>query len=69
MKLTDLPQPSVAGVVREKTVVGAIAEINNCLYGGADMIDLHMSCLDDPGEENLQKNNILDIPSCSCSKL
>ena len=55
MKLTDLPQPSVAGVVREKTVVGAIAEINNCLYGGADMIDLHMSCLDDPSEKNLQK--------------
>ena len=55
MKLTDLPQPSVAGVVREKTVADAIAEISNCLYDGADMIDLHMSCLDDPSEENLKR--------------
>ena len=36
--LSKIKAPAVAGVVREKTVPAAIAEINNCLYHGADMI-------------------------------
>jgi len=53
-RLSTLTAPAVAGVVREKTKQGAIAEIKNCIYHGADMIDLHMSCLEDPCEENLK---------------
>lgn len=45
-KLSRLPSPALAGVVREKGVRGAIAEIRNCMYDGATMIDLHMSCLE-----------------------
>ncbi len=44
--LSNLPSPALAGVIREKTVQGAIAEIKNCTYDGATMIDLHMSCLE-----------------------
>lgn len=36
----------IAGVVRERTMRSAIAEIKNCMYDGADMIDLHLSCLE-----------------------
>lgn len=53
-KLSMIEAPALAGVVREKTVSSAIAEIKNCLYSGADMIDLHMSCLDDCGEDTLR---------------
>lgn len=53
--LSELTAPVLAGVVREKTAAAAIAEIKNCTYHGAGMIDLHMSCLDDSGEENLRK--------------
>lgn len=45
-KLSELQAPVLAGVVREKTQTAAIAEIKNCMYGGAGMIDLHMSCLE-----------------------
>lgn len=39
-KLSQLQSPALAGVVREKNVRSAIAEIKNCTYGGATMIDL-----------------------------
>jgi len=53
-KLSLLPAPALAGVVRERTVRGAIAEIKNCMYDGADMIDLHLSCLDERDPESLK---------------
>ncbi len=54
-KLSQLPSPALAGVVKEKTVRGAIAEIKNCMYDGATMIDLHMSCLENTDTETLKK--------------
>lgn len=50
-KLSEIPAPAIAGVVRERTVRAAIAEIQNCVYDGASMIDLHLSCLDDASDE------------------
>lgn len=55
MKLSQLKAPAIAGVIREKTPSAAIAEIKNCLYDGADMIDLHLSCLEDRSEENIKR--------------
>lgn len=55
MKLSQIPAPAVAGCVREQTVKAAIAEVKNCYYSGADMIDLHMSCLEDTSVEALKK--------------
>lgn len=46
-RLSALPAPALAGVVREKNARSAIAGIRNCTYDGADMIDLHLSCLED----------------------
>jgi len=43
--LSGLQSPVLVGVVREKTAAAAIAEIKNCMYDGAGMIDLHISCL------------------------
>lgn len=54
-RLSTLPAPALAGVVKEKSVSGAIAEIKNCLYDGADMIDLHLSCLECLDVERLKK--------------
>lgn len=54
-KLSQLPSPALAGVVREKSICGAIAEIKNCMYDGAAMIDLHMSCLESADVESLKK--------------
>jgi len=53
--LSHLPAPAIAGVVREKSARGAIAEMKNCMYDGADMIDLHLSCLEERDEESLKK--------------
>lgn len=53
-KISRLASPVFVGVVREKTVSSAIAEIKNCLYSGADMIDLHMSCLENADEGSLK---------------
>lgn len=50
-KLSVIPAPALAGVVRERTVRAACAEIGNCVYGGAQMIDLHLSCLEDDSVE------------------
>ena len=54
-KLSKMCTPALAGVVREKNIRGAIAEIKNCKYDGATMIDLHMSCLEDTSVESLKK--------------
>jgi hypothetical protein len=53
-KLSNLQAPAIAGVVREKTIRSAIAEIKNSTYSGADMIDLHMSCLDSCDTDTLK---------------
>lgn len=55
MKLSAIPAPAVAGVVREQTAASAIAEIKNCAYSGADMIDLHLSCLENTEPETLKR--------------
>ena len=54
-KLSEIPAPAVAGVVRERNVAAAIAQIKNCRHQGADMIDLHLSCLEDQSVEALRK--------------
>lgn len=53
--IATLQAPAYAGVVRETTTRAAIAQIKNCLYDGATMIDLHMSCLEDSSVEELKK--------------
>lgn len=58
-KLSELTAPALAGVVREKTADAAMAEIQNCTYGGADMIDLHVSCLEDNSVKALK--NIINF--------
>lgn len=45
-RLSQLSAPALAGVVKEKGVRDAIAAIKNCIFDGADLIDLHMSCLE-----------------------
>ena len=54
-KIASLVSPALAGVVRESNKKAAIAEIKNCLCHGADMIDLHMSCLDCSDVETLRE--------------
>ena len=54
-KLSKIPAPALAGVVREKTKEHAIKEIEILTQNGADMIDLHMSCLEDYSVENLRE--------------
>ena len=62
-KLSELRAPAVAGVIREKTIRAAIAEIKNCTYDGADMIDLHLSCLEQCDIESLrQVINATNLP-------
>lgn len=62
-KFSTLPSPVLAGVVRERTAGAARAEIRNCLYHGAGMIDLHLSCLDEQDEESLKKiTSSTDLP-------
>jgi len=53
-RLSLIPAPAVAGVVKEPNVMSAIAEIKNCFYDGADMIDLHLSCLENTDVESLK---------------
>jgi len=62
MKLSQIPAPALAGVIRERTVSEACAEIRNCVYDGADMIDLHISCLESSSDDALRA-------ICSASKL
>lgn len=54
-RISELPSPAFAGVVREKTALSAIAEIKNAIYDGADMIDLHLSTLENLHKETLKK--------------
>lgn len=54
-KLSQLTAPALAGVVKERSAQAAIAEINNCVYDGADMIDLHLSCLENTETDELKK--------------
>lgn len=54
-KLSQLTAPALAGVVKEKSAKAAIAEVNNCIYDGADMIDLHLSCLENTEIDELRK--------------
>ena len=53
-RLSQIPAPAVAGVVRETTAKAAIAEMKNCCLRGADMIDLHLSCLENRSPEALK---------------
>ena len=53
-RLSELSAPALAGVVRERTVRAAWAEMKNCHLGGAAMIDLHLSCLADQSEGALR---------------
>lgn len=53
-KLSTLEAPALAGVVKARTPLSAIAEIKNCLYGGAAMIDLHLSCLEKTDTDTLK---------------
>ncbi len=53
--LSGIQAPAIAGVIREKTAIAAIAEIKNCTYGGADMIDLHLSCLENSDTDTLKQ--------------
>ena len=52
--IAKLPSPALAGVVKAPTKEKAKADIKNCQYSGADMIDLHMSCLDNSDVEYLR---------------
>ena len=53
-KIADITSPAIAGVIREKNSKAAIAEMKNCMYDGADMIDLHMSCLEKTDVDTLR---------------
>lgn len=53
-KISKLISPVLAGVIREKNISSATAEIKNCIYNGADMIDLHMSCLERSDTDSLR---------------
>ena len=54
IKLSSLKAPAIAGVIREEDAQSAIAEIKNCLLSGADMIDIHLSCLNDTSVPTLK---------------
>lgn len=54
-KISEISAPAIAGVIREENITAAIAEIKNCMYDGADMIDLHLSCLENDDVETLRR--------------
>ena len=54
LKISELPSPAIAGVIRAKTKNQAIAGIKNCVYDGATMIDLHLSCLENADVQTLR---------------
>lgn len=53
--LSKLPAPVLAGVVKGRTAAAAIAEIKNCMYDGAGMIDLHLPCLENSDTDTLRR--------------
>ncbi len=52
--LSRLPAPVLAGVVKESNGAAAKAAIQNCIYRGAGMIDLHLPELADNSVEALK---------------
>lgn len=60
----NVPSPALAGVIRERTVRDCIAEIRNCEYHGADVIDLHLSCMNPECRSVEALQSIVD----ACSK-
>ncbi len=52
--LLNVHPPVLTGVVREKSTNAAIAEMKNCMYNGAGIIDLHISCLDNTDTGTLE---------------
>lgn len=54
-KLSQLHAPVLAGVVKEKNAAAAKAEIQNCIYDGAGMIDLHLPELENSDVATLKK--------------
>ena len=56
IKISKLQAPAVAGVVKAQNAKSAIAEIKNCQYDRANMIDLHMPCLEDTSIEALKNS-------------
>lgn len=54
-RISTIHYPALAGVIREKTKASAMAEIKNCKYDGADMIDLHLSCLENDDVDTIKK--------------
>ena len=54
-KISQLSAPALAGVVKAKNTLGAIAEVKNCAYDGATMIDLHLPTLSSTGEGDLKR--------------
>lgn len=54
-KIAEITSPAIAGVIRERSVKSVIAEIKNCMYDGADMIDVHMSCMEKTDVETLKQ--------------
>ena len=53
--IRSLAVPALAGVVREKSTALAAAAVKNSVYAGADMIDLHLSTLEDISREALER--------------
>lgn len=53
--IRSLAVPALAGVVREKSAALAVAAVKNSVYAGADMIDLHLSTLDEYSRETLER--------------
>jgi len=53
--LSRLPAPVLAGVVKARNAAAALAEIKNCMYDGARMIDLHISCLENSDTDTLRR--------------
>ncbi len=54
-KLSDIQAPALAGVIRQSRTSAVIAQLKNCALHGADMIDLHLSCLEDTSEQTLRR--------------
>jgi len=71
-RLSTLPAPAIAGVVKADSANGAIAEILNNYYAGADMIDLHVHKLGGCSDADLHKiaeNSKLPILALNYSTL
>lgn len=54
LKISELPSPALPELSAQKTKNQAIAGIKNCVYDGATMIDLHLSCLENADVQTLR---------------